>query len=151
MGERERGGTLIFLENLTATRAQVQQAKLASMGRLTASIAHEIRNPLGAMMQAAQLLGEAEDLKPADRRLLGIIAKQGRRLNETVENVLQLSRRSPANREVVELAEWVARLVDEWRPEFPDAEVELATEPAPGAVRPRPISARWWTTSCAMP
>ncbi|WP_440998017.1 ATP-binding protein [Arhodomonas sp. SL1] len=130
VGERERGGTLIFLENLTAMRAQVQQAKLASMGRLTASIAHEIRNPLGAMMQAAQLLGEADNLKPADQRLVGIITKQGRRLNETVENVLQLSRRSPANREVVELAEWVTRLVDEWRPEFPDADVELATEPA---------------------
>ncbi|HKJ95331.1 MAG TPA: ATPase, partial [Gammaproteobacteria bacterium] len=66
LGPGGENGTLIFLENVTQMRAQVQQAKLASLGRLTASIAHEVRNPLAAMLQAAQLLGEAEYLKRGD-------------------------------------------------------------------------------------
>ncbi|MFB4202265.1 PAS domain-containing sensor histidine kinase [Arhodomonas sp. KWT2] len=125
VGDSQRGGTLLFLEDLTAVRAQIQQAKLASMGRLTASIAHEIRNPLSAIMQATQLLGEADYLQDGDRRLVGIITKQSRRLNETVENVLQLSRRSPAQRETVDLAEWVPQVVSEWRAAFSGGEVEV--------------------------
>lgn len=123
VGDGHRGGTLLFLEDLTAVRAQIQQAKLASMGRLTASIAHEIRNPLSAIMQATQLLGEADYLRDGERRLVGIITKQSRRLNETVENVLQLSRRSPAQREPVDLGEWVPQVVSEWRAAFSAGEV----------------------------
>ncbi|MCO6440586.1 MAG: two-component sensor histidine kinase [Nitrococcus mobilis] len=95
LGSQGRAGVLIFLENLTQMRAQVQQAKLASLGRLAASIAHEIRNPLAAMMNAAQLLSEAQDARPGNRRLVEIIYQQGKRLNTTVENILQLSRRTP--------------------------------------------------------
>ena len=115
LGPQGASGTLIFLENQTRIRARVQEAKLASLGRLTASIAHEIRNPLGAMLQAAQLLEEADYLADGDRRLLTIIAKQGRRMNETVENVLQLSRRAPPDRETIELAGWLNEFVTEWQ------------------------------------
>ncbi|WP_435103697.1 sensor histidine kinase [Arhodomonas sp. AD133] len=129
-----RGGSLIFLENLTEMRAQVQQAKLAAMGRLTASIAHEVRNPLGAMMQAAQLLEETDNLAQGERRMLDIILKQGRRLNETVENVLQLSRRAPADREPVELHTWAKTVAEEWRaqqgPKYADMALTIDAEPA---------------------
>ena len=60
-GQR-RGPILIFLEDASLMNARVQQSKLASLGRLSASIAHEIRNPVGAMSHAAQLLGESEAL-----------------------------------------------------------------------------------------
>lgn len=115
LGQQGRAGALIFLENLTEMRAQVQQAKLASIGRLTASIAHEIRNPLAAMMNAAQLLSEAQDAKATDRRLVEIIYKQGKRLNSTIDNVLQLSRRAPPNRSMIPLAQWLPVFVAEWR------------------------------------
>lgn len=96
------GGILIFLEDRAEMNAQVQQAKLASLGRLTASIAHEIRNPLSAMTHAGQLLGEAE-LDKGDQRLVEIIHRHGKRLNNIVENVLRLSRREQPNQEPVEL------------------------------------------------
>jgi len=115
LGPGGTNGTLIFLENQTQMRARVQEAKLASLGRLTASIAHEIRNPLGAMLQAAQLLDEADYLADGERRLAAIISKQGRRMNETVENVLQLSRRAPPQRQPIELASWLGGFIEEWQ------------------------------------
>lgn len=124
LGPQGRAGVLIFLENLTERRAQVQQAKLASIGRLAASIAHEIRNPLAAMMNAAQLLSEAQDAKAGNRRLVEIIYQQGKRLNSTVENVLQLSRRAPPSRSVIHLAQWLPGFVADWREQ---------QGPAPGA------------------
>ncbi|EAR22771.1 signal transduction histidine kinase [Nitrococcus mobilis Nb-231] len=115
LGSQGRAGVLIFLENLTQMRAQVQQVKLASIGRLAASIAHEIRNPLAAMMNAAQLLSEAQDARSANRRLVEIIYQQGKRLNTTVENVLQLSRRTPPSRNRIQLAQWLPMFVADWR------------------------------------
>lgn len=115
LGPQGHTGVLIFLENLTEMRAQVQQAKLASIGRLAASIAHEIRNPLAAMMNAAQLLNETEGAKATNRRLSEIIYQQGKRLNSTIENVLQLSRRPPPTRSLIQLAQWLPGLVADWR------------------------------------
>jgi two-component system sensor histidine kinase PilS (NtrC family) len=133
IGPHGENGTLVFLDNLTQMRAHVQQAKLASLGRLTASIAHEVRNPLGAMLQASQLLGEADYLEAGDRRLLEIIQKQGRRMNKTVENVLALSRRAPAERERIAMDDWLARLAEEWREQQPATlrGAALETELAP--------------------
>jgi two-component system, NtrC family, sensor histidine kinase PilS len=92
-------GTLLFIEDTAELRRQMQSAKMASVGRLTASIAHEIRNPLGAISHAAQLLAESEDLTPPDQRLAGIIQTQSQRMNAVIQSVLGLSRReSPAGR-----------------------------------------------------
>ncbi|NOQ68537.1 MAG: PAS domain-containing protein, partial [Gammaproteobacteria bacterium] len=86
-----QGRTLIFLEDATQIAQRFQQVKLASLGRLTASIAHEIRNPLAAINHAGQLLDETTRDK-ADKKLTNIINTQAKRLNNIVENVLQLSR-----------------------------------------------------------
>jgi two-component system sensor histidine kinase PilS (NtrC family) len=103
--------TLIFLEDLTQITQHAQQLKLAALGRLTASIAHEIRNPLGAVSHAAQLLIESEELSAPDRRLGQIIQDQSRRINLVIENVLQLSRRREARPELLDLRHWLENFV----------------------------------------
>jgi two-component system sensor histidine kinase PilS (NtrC family) len=100
---------LIFLEDTGTLAARVQQSKLAALGRLTASIAHEIRNPVGAMSHAAQLLGEATGLGPAEQRMTEIMRSNAQRISGIVDNVLRLSRREPPRPERIRLAEWCAR------------------------------------------
>ncbi|MCP8900316.1 ATP-binding protein [Gilvimarinus xylanilyticus] len=95
--------TLVFIEDNRAIAQQAQQLKLASLGRLTASIAHEIRNPLSAISHASQLLGESPDINPADSRLLEIISHQTQRVNQIIENILHVSRRRPAEPATLEL------------------------------------------------
>lgn len=100
------GDTLIFLEDATRLNQRFQQIKLASLGKLTASIAHEIRNPLSAINHAAQLLQESE-LDDADTKLTDIITTQVQRLDKVIENVLELSRSKKGNTEVIELNSWL--------------------------------------------
>ncbi|MBC3957429.1 sensor histidine kinase [Pseudomonas triticifolii] len=107
--------TLIFLEDLSQIAQQAQQLKLAALGRLTAGIAHEIRNPLGAVSHAAQLLNESEELTAPDRRLGQIIHDQSRRINVVIENVLQLSRRREAHPELLDLRQWLDTFVADFR------------------------------------
>ena len=109
----DSGKTLIFLEDATQLTQRFQQVKLASLGRLTASIAHEIRNPLAAINHAAQLLEESAD-NPADEKLTRIINTQAHRLNSIVENVLQLSRQQQGNAEQLELSEWLPQFKAEF-------------------------------------
>ena len=104
---------LLFLEDTSSIQREAQQMKLASLGRLTASIAHEIRNPLGAISHASQLFDESPDLNPADRRLTEIIKTNSARVNQVIENVLQLSRRKPGTPERIALAGWLDELAAE--------------------------------------
>ena len=106
--------TLVFLDDISQIAQQAQQLKLASLGRLTAGIAHEIRNPLGAISHAAQLLFESEELAAGDRRLIQIIQDLSRRMNLIIENILQLSRRRPAEPELLNLSEWLRNYVREF-------------------------------------
>ena len=109
----EQGRTLIFIEDATQIAQRFQQVKLASLGRLTASIAHEIRNPLAAINHAGQLLGEtARD--NADTKLTGIINTQAKRLNGVIENVLQLSRQQRGTPETIHLSKWLAQFREEF-------------------------------------
>ncbi|MGD8614673.1 MAG: ATP-binding protein [Gammaproteobacteria bacterium] len=106
-------GALILLDDSTHLAHQAQQAKLASLGRLTASIAHEIRNPLGAISHAAQLLAESAELAQGDRRLSEIINTHTRRVNTIIENVLQLSRCRASDPKLVPLDDWLREFHDE--------------------------------------
>ena len=114
LGTADGIGALIFLEDTASMQRQAQQMKLASLGRLTASIAHEIRNPLGAISHAAQLLEESEDLAGDDHRLTAIIGDHTRRVNTVVENVLQLSRPGTSSPQHIILKDWLHDFADEF-------------------------------------
>lgn len=85
------GGLLIKLEDHGLIKQQMQQLKLASLGRLSASIAHEIRNPLGAISNAVQLLAESPALEKEDQALIDIAENHTRRINSIIENVMHIS------------------------------------------------------------
>lgn len=114
LGADAGAGTLVFLHDAAELARQARQLKLASLGRLTASIAHEIRNPLGAISHAAQLLAESPRLEAGDGRLTQIIHEQSERVNTIVENVLQLSRGRPARAEPVAIRGWLAEFAREF-------------------------------------
>lgn len=114
---------MIFLEDSTLHNERVQQSKLASLGRLTASIAHEIRNPLSAISHASQLLAEAPHIDGKDRRLIQIILDHVGRVNTVIENVLQISRRGEARRETIALGPALAKFLREFQ-------MEQGTDPA---------------------
>ena len=114
VGTDEGQGSLIVLEDTAAIVRQTQQVRLASLGRLTASIAHEIRNPLGAISHAAQLLNEDSTLDEDDRRLMSIIDDNTGRVNTIVENILQLSRPVRSAPQTIRLGDWIEKFVDEF-------------------------------------
>jgi two-component system, NtrC family, sensor histidine kinase PilS len=108
-------GTLVFAEDFSEITQQAQQLKLASLGRLTASIAHEIRNPLGSISHAAQLLRESPQLPDDDQRLVDIVIGNATRTNEIIESVLTLSRGQQPNPQKLKLGEWLRQFIDELR------------------------------------
>jgi two-component system sensor histidine kinase PilS (NtrC family) len=111
--DQAAGRWVAFLQDVSAIENQAQELKLASMGRLTASIAHEVRNPLSAIGHATALL--AEDLHgPAEVRLLKIIGDNVTRVNRMVEDILQLSRKAQPSGEPVRLGPFLAELKAEF-------------------------------------
>lgn len=132
LGEQGSAGMLILLEDTSVMDQQAQHLKMTALGRLTASIAHEIRNPLGAISHAAQLLSESEHLDVADRRLTQIIRDNSVRTNTIIENVMQLTRRDQARSENLGLRLWLEDFLKEFcRTHSLDrAQVGVAIEPA---------------------
>tara|TARA_B110000977_G_scaffold87874_1_gene116902 strand:+ start:8360 stop:9955 length:1596 start_codon:yes stop_codon:yes gene_type:complete len=106
--------SLLFFEDSTEIQRKAQQLKLAALGRLSASIAHEIRNPLGAISHAAQLLSESQDLDSGDKRLSDIIQNHCVRMNSVIENVLQMSRRKTAEPKKIDLNDFLKDFVEEF-------------------------------------
>ncbi len=104
-------GAVVFIEDMQRAQAQAQQIKLAALGRLTANIAHEVRNPLSAISYAAELLQE-ERHDPAQARLFQIILDNAARMNNIVLDVLQLNQRDRAQREEFGLAEKTALFIE---------------------------------------
>ena len=108
------GPVLVFLEDASLMNARVQQSKLAALGRLSASIAHEIRNPVGAMSHAGQLLAESDGMSPDDLRLTEIIRTHAERVSHIIDNVLQLSRRESSQAERFRLGPWLKDFAQEF-------------------------------------
>lgn len=96
-------GAVIFLDDWSHVQTQAQQLKLAALGRLTANIAHEIRNPLSAISHANQLLQEDEQFDAGTQRLLQIISDNVQRLDQIVKDVLELNRRDRTQQETFDL------------------------------------------------
>jgi len=111
LGHLRSDGMLMFLEDTSLLIEKVQQSKLAALGRLSASIAHEIRNPLAAISHAEQLLSESEHLQGEDRYFTGLINRHVQRVNEIIENVLSLSRASTGTSEEINLKDWTINFV----------------------------------------
>ena len=99
-------GAVIFIEDWSQMHTQAQQVKLAALGRLTANIAHEIRNPLSAISHANQLLQE-EDNNPAVERMLQIISDNVQRVDQIIKDVLELNRRDRTNQEIIYLENFI--------------------------------------------
>ncbi|MCQ8180927.1 ATP-binding protein [Methylomonas sp. SURF-1] len=110
--EEETLNMLIF-EDIALYNQRLQQSKLASLGRLTASIAHEIRNPLAAISHAGQLLAESHALDAQDLRLTEIIRIHCQRVNGIIEDILKLSRRAPSQKQKIVLDQWLPAYLSE--------------------------------------
>lgn len=111
---RQAANVLILLEDSDQTAAQLQQIKLAALGRLTAGIAHEIRNPLTAISHAAQLLEESTSASASDRRLAQIAHDNVKRANRIIGDVLDLARRDRVKPERLVLAPWLEAFREEF-------------------------------------
>lgn len=107
--------TLLFVEDFTPVTEAAQTLKLNSLGKLTASIAHEIRNPLTAISHASQLMDEGQDDPSEQKALRDIILTNTQRVNEIIENILQLSRREPPKQEPLDLLAWMRLFVPEYQ------------------------------------
>ncbi|MCX4188305.1 sensor histidine kinase [Methylophaga sp. OBS4] len=110
----DSGEILIYIENTSAMAQQAQQLKLASLGRLTASIAHEIRNPLGAISHAGELLAEHKQHDQTITKLTDIIHRHSLRVNNIIETVLQMSRRKTVKPTAVVLVPWLEKFIAEF-------------------------------------
>lgn len=105
------GEVLAFVENLGRVKERAQQIKLAALGRLTASIAHEIRNPLSAIGHAGELLRE-ERRGEMQERLLRIVSDNVARLDRIVADVLELGRRDRMQAEALPLFTFCESFLD---------------------------------------
>ena len=133
--------SLVFLDDATVVSRRAESLTLSALGRFSASLAHEIRNPLAAINYAVQLLEESRSIIDGDRRLLQIIHQQCQRTNGIVESVLGLARRERASPEHVELNNFAQRFVDEYRQsmsiETDSLETVTGTRPVPALVDQR--------------
>jgi len=137
--ERPDADVIVFLEDTVEIQQHAQQLKLAALGRLSASIAHEIRNPLGAISHAAQLLSESRNLDKGDTRLTDIINMQSKRMNGVIENVLELSRRKPPSPTRLNLRAWLTDFVTEFKQSMPDpVEIRIDVQPSSAEIRVDP-------------
>lgn len=131
LGYKPTSPILIMLEDGARLREQAQQMKLAALGRMSASIAHEIRNPLAAITHAGELLAESPDLRGQDQRLLGMIQRHGSRINKIIQDVLDLSKPDRIQRQRLDVRDWIVRitaLYQEGHPHQPRP-IEIAEMP----------------------
>ena len=121
----EPAPVMILLDPARVVREQALQMNLAALGRLSASIAHEIRNPLSAISQAGQLLAESHDLRTEDRHLLSMIQRHSERIDKIVKDVLALSRRDAPMPGAIRLKPWLEQAVAQYREAHPQREIRI--------------------------
>jgi two-component system sensor histidine kinase PilS (NtrC family) len=126
---------LVFLDDASLVSRRAESLTLATLGRFSASLAHEIRNPLAAINYAAQLLEESPKIADGDRRLLQIVHQQCQRTNDIVESVLGLARRERATPEQLDLNAFCRRFVTDFRDTMPEGTGNVS---AAGADLPLP-------------
>lgn len=100
---------VIFLEDRSHAEQHAHQLKLAALGRLTSAVAHEIRNPLGAISHAGQLINESTNLMPDDRRLVDIVNQQSERINLIIKSILRLGRPHMSEPTLMDLDDWLSK------------------------------------------
>ena len=110
---------LVFLEDTSQAARRAESITLATLGRFSASLAHEIRNPLSAIKYSSQLLGESANLDVMDRRMLDIVQQQIQRMNGIIDSVLGLARREPAHPQVFDLSQMLRDFITEYVAGFP--------------------------------
>ncbi|MFK5913452.1 MAG: ATP-binding protein [Woeseiaceae bacterium] len=141
LSQDKNPATLIFLEDASAMSREAQQLQLAALGRLTASIAHEIRNPLGAISHAGQLLAESANMDKADLRLTQIISDHSKRMNTIIENVMQLGRGNQSYPQLLKINDYIESFLNDFNAgaaiterkdfliELENAELEIRFDP----------------------
>lgn len=130
-----RGDVTIFLEDTGEVQQQAQQLKLAALGRLSANIAHEIRNPLGAISHAAQLLSESHNLDKGDTRLTHIIHSHCQRMNGVIENVLEMSRRQLPSPVRLCVKEYLDEFAEAFKESVNEAVIDIEVAPSDTEIR----------------
>lgn len=129
LGQDLPTGTLVFIYDAAKETQRAQDLKLASLGHLTANIAHELRNPLGTVSHAAQLLAESSTLSDDDRNLVSMIKLHSDRMNMVIQNVLSLSGRKQPNNISINLISWLKKFADELSfPSFSKPEITIECE-----------------------
>lgn len=128
----EGGDLVLYLEDLDRIERQAQQIKLAALGRLTANIAHEIRNPLASVTQAAELLQEEKRVQ-MQQRLSRIVLDNAARIERIVRDVLEVGRRDRATIEELDAAAFVRNFIEEFALHTPQAAqcIELSVHGRP--------------------
>jgi len=114
IGAGDPAPTVVFIADVGRQRQQALQMKLVALGRLTASIAHEIRNPLSSIGHAAELLEEDHAMGEASKRLLDIISGNVTRLDRIVQQILDLNRRDRAQPEAIDANGFFANFVSQF-------------------------------------
>lgn len=110
LGKNANQGTLILLRDMEQVQAEQHKTQLATIGQMSASLAHEIRNPLSAISQAAQFLEEPSTTQDQHRRLSEIILRNSERLDRVIDNILTLARRRKPHQQVVDLGAFVEKI-----------------------------------------
>ena len=118
-------GLLLKVENKTETANRTRESRLASVGRMASSIAHEIRNPLNAINHAAQLLAPSDELNQQYSSSISNIRKNAKRIDRIVESVLERSRTGQAEQKKFSLFPWLKNFIETFEPEESEKRVKF--------------------------